>query len=335
MPDKRVRLLTGDQARDAIAASRMAWFSYDIDSGYAFGNAQLMRLFELPADSKPLPVETFFNAMHPDDGPLVQRAIERALLEGEDYDAEFRVMLPNGRVRWIAARGRVTERTETGQPLMLTGMNWDVTLDREHEERLEHLAMEMNHRVKNAFAVIGALVSIGSRSETDVRAFARQLSRQIASMGDAHALAIRYSQGDLGEAGRVPIAEILDGALAPWRPAAPVDVDCPPDLCLTEERAAAFAMLTYELATNSAKYGGLAAKGEGVEISVARDKEGRVDFRWIGRSSPATPDKPRGEPGKGFGTVLVKHCLQTLDAEGDQTIEDGVFRFRCTFSLDD
>ena len=71
--------------------------------------------------------------------------------EGGALDYEFRILLPDGRVRWIADQGRV-ERDGEGRPRYLTGVCMDVTDRRVAEERLRQ-----SHRMESVGRLAGGV----------------------------------------------------------------------------------------------------------------------------------------------------------------------------------
>ena len=111
--------------------------------------------------------------MHPDDREFVETQVRRALTEGGRLDYEFRIVLPDGRVRWIADQGRVVPGE--GGAAGMTGTCQDVTDRRAAEEqlRLAHrmesvgrLAGGVAHEANNQMSVvIGAADFILRRSD--------------------------------------------------------------------------------------------------------------------------------------------------------------------------
>ena len=89
--------------------------------------------------------------VHPDDREATLDKTRRSI-EGEDsaYDTEFRIVLPDGRLRYIEAHGRL-HRDAQGHPLRLIGLNRDVTAERQTQENLRlaeerwQLALEGNN----------------------------------------------------------------------------------------------------------------------------------------------------------------------------------------------
>ncbi|HEX2055072.1 MAG TPA: PAS domain S-box protein, partial [Nitrospiraceae bacterium] len=84
------------------------------------------RVLGLPPGTSIKTSKEYFAMIHLEDQPRVVAAIQRALREGTDYHEEFRLVLADGSIRWVADRGRVTER-ETGKAARMTGVIRDIT----------------------------------------------------------------------------------------------------------------------------------------------------------------------------------------------------------------
>jgi len=83
--------------------------------------------------------------VHPDDRQRVEATVAGALDSGHDYEMEYRILRPDGRVRRLHARGHVMMDVE-GRPRRLAGTVQDVTEVRAAEEALERTAAELGHR---------------------------------------------------------------------------------------------------------------------------------------------------------------------------------------------
>ena len=93
-------------------------------------------------------LDDFTSRIHPEDAGWVGEAIQRALAEETQYDAEFRIVRPDGEVRWITTNGRAFYDAE-GRPVRMLGAMLDVT-DRHQagEERARLLAAERAARTE-------------------------------------------------------------------------------------------------------------------------------------------------------------------------------------------
>ena len=89
-------------------------------------------LYEYP-EGQAITYEMWCDRIDPEDLPLVKGEIRSAFHSGRGYDIEFRLRLPSGTMRWVNARGEVTEFRD-GAPFRMSGINFDVTARKRNEE---------------------------------------------------------------------------------------------------------------------------------------------------------------------------------------------------------
>ena len=312
----------------ALDAGRMGSWRWDIAGGTVTGDPFVAELLNMDFDAQPWPVGDVFASMHPEDLPHVQNEVDKALSGADIYEVEFRdrVIDPHTGgegLRWLGARGRVTQRSDAGEPLEMIGVNWDATQQKTHEQRLAMLAGEMDHRVKNAFAVIRALISLGERVPGDKKAFAETLKTQVQAMSEAHAISARMARAAQAPTAPVPVAEVIRTALAPWlgdseaTQNTKVRIDADETILIPPRNVSAIAMLAYELATNATKHGSLGSAGGTLSVKIASDGHEAAVMRWIEETNdPAVASRAASETlsgvSSGFGSVLVQHCVNTL-----------------------
>ncbi len=105
-------------------AVELGIWDWDLLSETSVWNDQMYALFGRTREQfAPL---IWLDVVHPDDQPLANEALESALATGSTFEVEFRVVWPDGTVRWMASRGRV-ERDAVGNAVRMLGVNWDVT----------------------------------------------------------------------------------------------------------------------------------------------------------------------------------------------------------------
>jgi PAS domain S-box-containing protein len=146
----------------ALKAARMGTWRWDIASGGLSWDAELCQLYGIASAEQVTRYEHFLERVHPDDRMFVGGTIERALQGAGGLDYEFRIVLPEGRVRWLADQGRVV-RDPTGKLLYMTGVCLDVTERKLIEERLRQaqrmdsvgqLAGGIAHEANNMMSVV-------------------------------------------------------------------------------------------------------------------------------------------------------------------------------------
>ncbi len=138
--------LRASEERMSLAAesAQLALWEWDLAKDEVW--VQDHGLFGFPTDS-PVDHATLAGSVHPDDRALRQAAIQRALANGGAYESEFRVILRDGAVRWIAARGRSPGPTAEGAPARILGIAMDITSQKQagaeaqlQREELAHLS---------------------------------------------------------------------------------------------------------------------------------------------------------------------------------------------------
>ncbi|TGX54140.1 PAS domain S-box protein [Sphingomonas gei] len=91
-------------------------------------------------------VEDRIRTIHPGDRARVLDEVRRSVLAGEEFSTEYRVVRPDGDVRWIASRG-VVQRDEGGKAIRTAGIVRDVTKRREAQEGLKALNATLEHQI--------------------------------------------------------------------------------------------------------------------------------------------------------------------------------------------
>jgi two-component system, LuxR family, sensor kinase FixL len=117
----------------AASAAKLGMWMWDIARNEIWITDKGRALFGF-ASSEKLDFDRFRSAVHPEDRELVLQAVENSLHTGAEYEAEYRVLLPDGQVRWIAGRGHV-ECNGNGQPARMRGAALDITKRKQAEEQ--------------------------------------------------------------------------------------------------------------------------------------------------------------------------------------------------------
>jgi two-component system cell cycle sensor histidine kinase/response regulator CckA len=146
----------------ALQAARMGTWHWDLATGALDWDDGLRQLYGLKAQDSVTRHEQFLERVHQEDRAVVREAFERALTDSSMLDSEFRIVHPNGKVRWLADQGRVV-RGPDGRPSYMTGVCLDVTDRRTMEERLRQaqrmdsvgqLAGGIAHEANNMMSVV-------------------------------------------------------------------------------------------------------------------------------------------------------------------------------------
>lgn len=137
--------LRESEARLRLAqdAARLGSWEWEIATARVQWSDTLQELHGLPPGSFEGTFEAFARDIHPEDLPVVQAAIERALATGL-HEVEYRIVVRGGEVRWVSARGRVIYGAG-GKPERVVGICMDSTARKRAEIALQLLADAAEH----------------------------------------------------------------------------------------------------------------------------------------------------------------------------------------------
>ena len=271
---------------------------------------------------------TWLDTVHPEDHARLIAATD-AVQTGGDYDLEYRIVRPNGEIRWVRDRAFAISN-ESGEVYRVAGVVDDVTERKQALEQIttslhekEVLLKEIHHRVKNNMQVITSLLNLQSKTIRDEQALSvfQDSQNRVKSMALIHETL--YQSKDLS---RINFAEYLQKLVAHVsrsyriRPEAVkinINVD---EVSLPIDTAVPCGLIINELASNSLKYAFPSDMRGEVNITFERGDTGyvlRVSDTGIG-----LPDDFNPEAGKSLGMKLVR--MLTGQLCGDLECRNGV-----------
>jgi PAS domain S-box-containing protein len=187
----------------------------------------------------------------------------------------------------------------------------DISERRRAEEQQRMLLREMDHRVKNLFALTSGVVTLSARSVNSVAELASAVRERLSALARAHALTLPVTTD---EGRRVEqsttLHALIHTILAPYEDQTGDDkariaisgVDIP----VAGGVLTSLALLLHEFATNAAKYGALSTSTGHIDIECKEDGAQFV-LAWIERNGPPVDHQANGE---GFGTKLARSTVQ-------------------------
>src|SRR4051812_18790178 len=122
----------------AAATAGIGTFDWDLLSGTLHWDERLLELFGYESEDFDRSIQGFNVRLHPEDLPGVTALLQHAIDTCGEYEAEYRVLTPNGTSRWLAARGRAL-CDEHGVTVRVLGAAWDVTNQRQARDRLAQI----------------------------------------------------------------------------------------------------------------------------------------------------------------------------------------------------
>ncbi len=240
-----------------------------------------------------------------EDKPIFREAFRSALKTGT-LAFEARVRWPDGSIHWIAPMGR-TYYGDDGRAVRMAGVVADLT-ERKHAEAARQLLVrELNHRVRNLFSVIDAIVYLTAETTRSPGDMASALSGRLLALARAHELILPEVSGDVRGSDGGDLGELVTAVVSPHlrEGRERVRIDGPP-LPLAPRSATSLALVLHELATNAAKYGALSLPEGRVEVRWRADGE-RLRLTWTERGGPALAARPER---RGFGSLLARSSIE-------------------------
>lgn len=257
--------------------------------------------------------------VHRDDRVVWDAQVAEALASRDArVRLEFRVIRPeDGATRWIEALAEASDRGDQGP--MMVGTVRDITERKAYEEQLVYLNRELNHRVKNLFAVTRGMIRMAARQEPSAGDFARRTIERLDALAAAHTIGM-----DAKGVEPVDLRDMLGAILGPFvdRQGDGIDLDGPP-LEIPRRMVTPLTLTVYELATNAFKHGCLAQPGGRLSIAWEQSPAGAegepaaLTIVWREHSPSPITAPPPGKGG-GFGYRLIDALIVQLS--GRQTI---------------
>ncbi|WP_281373735.1 PAS domain-containing protein [Parvularcula dongshanensis] len=295
------------------AGHAVGTFDWNVDEDRLAVNAQFAAAFDLdPSEAaEGLPIATFQASIDAVDRARVIDATNRAIETGEVFEEEYGVVSAGGQHRYLMGRGRCGPHP--GRGTRFAGVVVDITERREAELALERslesarlTLREVDHRVKNIFALVPALVTMSARGTSDIQEVVRTVDRRVAALSRAHSLTIGLATSREG----FDLRALTEAVLEPYAPREPFVFEGPA-IRLNASNANVMSLALHELATNAAKYGALSHEEGKVEISWTIEGEGSnrtLAMVWRERGGPAIERPPSR---LGFGSRLIEALFQS------------------------
>ena len=141
-------LREGDERlRIAQKATRWGVFDYNFVTGANYWSPEIEALYGLAPGEFEGTYEAWARRLHPQDRIRAEHDMKRAA-EGGEYSQDFRILRPDGSVRWVFARAKIF-RDDSGRPLRMLGVNVDIT-ERKCAEQRQALQLVISHVLSQA-----------------------------------------------------------------------------------------------------------------------------------------------------------------------------------------
>ncbi|CCD90227.1 putative sensor histidine kinase with multiple PAS/PAC and a response regulator receiver domain [Bradyrhizobium sp. ORS 285] len=320
-----------ERLRSAVEVGRLGLWDWNVATGEVYWSDEHFRMEGYGVGEVTPSYEAWTVRLHPEDRGGTEAALRRAMEAREEYVREFRVVHPNGAIRYLYGRGRFFY-DDAGQAIRMTGAMLDVTERREWEERQKVLVAELQHRTRNLLAVVRAMADKTARASTDLADFRARYRDRLETLSRVQGLLSRLNEHD-----RVTFDDLIRSELSAVAGGSErVELAGPSGVRLRSSTVQTLAMALHELATNAVKYGALAQPSGHLAVLWSLERHGADERPWLHidwRESGVDMPPPGVVPGgTGQGRELIEQALPyQLSARTSYTFApDGV---RCTISI--
>ena len=287
--------------QQTLNAGQMVAFAWDPKTGLSRRSENAADILGLEAGTASSGLgRDFLSRLHPADRQCFITQIKALCPERPSYSASFRFIRPDGREVWLEETGKA-EFDPTGRYVRIKGLTCDITERMRAQEQQRLLVRELDHRVKNVLASVGAVAQRTREGSGSVDEFLHGFDGRIQSMANAHGLLSRsHWQG-------VSLKELVSNELAPCVRTGGASV-MGPDILVSAEAAQPIAIVLHELVTNASKYGALSAPRGHITVRWrcrANERAEALLLDWIEAGGPTVVVPTQ----TGYGTRCIRSLI--------------------------
>ena len=315
--------------RQAQSYAHIGNWSLDADGINANWSEEIYRVLGLDPSNEPGPV-TLRKTIHPDDFKDVKTSLKTSLKTGVEHKKEYRILRPDGEVRWVACKGAPVF-DDGGTVIRLLGIFQDITERKLIEERIktslrekEVLLREIHHRVKNNLQVVSSLLSLQAMQTSNVAASDALMEscRRIQVIADIHNRL--YGSSDIARIKYDDFVLALAQDIVSSYANDAIRIDLETDLeavTLDIDAAIPCSLIVSELVSNSIKHA-FSGRPEGT-IRIALKRRGENLHLRIEDSGIGMPERNSLQETGTLGLRLVHALVEQLEGEVVFSNENG------------
>jgi two-component sensor histidine kinase/DNA-binding response OmpR family regulator len=280
----------------ALAAGRMGSWDWDVQGGICHWDEGQYGIVGAQPHTFPINAVNLKAVVEPEDWDRLLANFGTISPNVSSYQEEVRIRQPGGDLRWCLVSATPSFDAD-GKLVRMVGVTVDITERKLAEEKQTLLTREVDHRARNALAIVQSIVRLTNAPTT--AAYVDTIEGRIKALSRVHSLLsqLRWEGADLGR--------LLTDELEPFKSSAMHIHADGPTVSLKPPAAQALALALHELATNAAKYGALSAPAGTLRVSWELSPEDII-VRWA-ETAPHRIEVPSAH---GFGTKVIKSGVE-------------------------
>ncbi|WP_349962487.1 PAS domain S-box protein [Rhizobium sp. ZPR3] len=250
----------------------------------------------------------------PEDRLLEEETIISAIRAGEKIDHYETIRRRKDGTLVEISLTASPVRDDLGNIIGASKVARDISERKRVAEGQELLLREMNHRTKNIFAVIGAVVGLSERTSTSIQEFAGDLRARVNALAIAHELTLPGASGASVQSHDTTLFTLIKALFAPHQDGGTDRVSINGrDVPVRGTILTSLALLLHEFATNAVKYGALSSPEGRIAINIGCDDDFVLTWTELGGPPTARPEGPGG-----FGSQLERATISSLHGAIDR-----------------
>lgn len=281
------------------AANAGAWEAIPASKQF-FASDQALALYGL-APGTVMSFDKAWAVVLPEDRESLETELRRTLKTGAPFRVEFRAYQPDGSFRWLQSQAELRPDLKGGR---LVGLVQDITEQKQREQQIQLLMLEVNHRSKNLLSVVMSIAR--QTGDSDNREFVTRLGDRIEGLALSHDLLAR------NEWQSIDLDSLIRAQLSYFKSLFGTRITiCGQAANLSSASAQTIGLALHELATNAAKYGAMSDDKGKIAISwevtaTAGSLDSRFAFSWRESDGPQVVVPTR----RGFGSTVTGRMVK-------------------------